>query len=150
VGASSSEAALGDAHKKKMQDRIPAMPYFNRATFAGGKAMSRKEAVMLASRTLAVLLTVSAMTEVSYLPESVHSFLHYLNPGSTSSTAVEYWRHYYLIRLGFLVTRIVGYSLMAMWLYKGGPEIEELLLPEPEEHVASTLSAETTKENHIR
>jgi hypothetical protein len=42
-------------------------------------------------------------------------------------------RHYYLLILGFLLTRIVGYSLMARWLYKGGPEIEELLLPaEPE------------------
>ncbi len=99
--------------------------------------MSRKEAVMLASRTLAVLLTVSTMTEESYLPEHVHSFLHYLNQESTASTAIEYLRHYYLIRLGFLVIRIVGYSLMAMWLYKGGPEIEELLLPEPDEHVAS-------------
>jgi hypothetical protein len=90
---------------------------------------------MLASRTLAVLLTVWALNDVSYLPESLHSFLHYLNHESTASTATEYWRHYYLIRLGFLVTRIVGYSLMARWLYKGGPEIEELLLPEPEENV---------------
>jgi hypothetical protein len=31
--------------------------------------------------------------------------------------------------MAFLVTRVVGYSLMARWLYKGGPEIEELLLP---------------------
>jgi hypothetical protein len=111
--------------------------------------ISRKDAVVLASRTLAVLLTVWALNDLSYLPGSLNSFLHY---GSqvTPSTATQYWRHYYLIGLGFLVTRIVGYSLMAMWLYKGGPEIEELLLPESEEQVAVTQSAGTTKENDIR
>jgi hypothetical protein len=98
--------------------------------------MSKKDAVLLASRTLVVLLTVWALSDVSYLPENLHSFLHYLNHESASSTANEYLRHYYLIRLGFLVTRIVGYFLMAAWLYKGGREIEELLLPEPDEHAA--------------
>ncbi|HEY6371802.1 MAG TPA: hypothetical protein VIX37_14575 [Candidatus Sulfotelmatobacter sp.] len=83
----------------------------------------------LASRTLATLLTVWALADVSYLPERVHSFLHYFNHEPASSTAIEYGRHYYLIQLGFLVARIVAFSLMARWLYKGGPEIEELLLP---------------------
>jgi len=41
--------------------------------------MSRKDALSLASRSLAVLLIVFAFTDVSYLPGSVHSFLHYLN-----------------------------------------------------------------------
>ena|ERR1700690_2522663 len=96
--------------------------------------MSRKDAVVLASRTLAVLLTVWALTEVSHLPGTVHSFLNYLNHEPSSSPGVEYMRHSYLITLGFLISRIVGYSLMARWLYKGGPEIEELLLPiAPEE-----------------
>jgi len=91
--------------------------------------MSRKDAVTLASRTLAVLLTVWALTDVSYLPGNLHSFLNYLNRESPSSPGVEYMRHSYLISLGFLITRIVGYSLMARWLYRGGAEIEELLLP---------------------
>jgi hypothetical protein len=98
--------------------------------------ISRKDAVTLASRTLAVLLTVWALTDVSYLPERLHSFLHYLNHEPASSSAIEYGRHYYLIGLGFLITRIVGFSLMARWLFKGGPEIEELLLPDPEENAA--------------
>jgi hypothetical protein len=45
-------------------------------------------------------------------------------------------RHDYLIELGFLVTRIVGYSLMARWLFKGGSENEDRLMPEPEENAA--------------
>jgi hypothetical protein len=132
----SSKSALRDAHGKKMREGTPAMRYFNRTRLRGGKMMSRKDAVTLASRTLAILLTVWALTDVSYLPERVHSFLHYLNHPPASSTAIEYGRHYYLFQLGFLVTRVVGYSLLARWLYKGGPEIEELLLPEPEEHTA--------------
>ena len=94
--------------------------------------MSKRDAVVLASRTLATLLIVWALTEVSHLPGALQSYLHYLNH-EPSSSGVEYMRHYYLLILGFLLTRIVGYSLMARWLYKGGPEIEELLLPaEPE------------------
>jgi hypothetical protein len=89
--------------------------------------MSRKDAVVLASRALALLFAVWALGEASYLPERLHSFLHYINQEPGSSTAIQYLRHYYLITLGFLVTRIVGFSLMARWLYKGGPEVEELL-----------------------
>jgi hypothetical protein len=84
--------------------------------------MTRKDGVVLASRTLALLLTIWALAEASYLPEFLHSFRRYINQEPSSSLA-----HYYLIRTGFLVTRTVGYSLMARWLYKGGPDVEELL-----------------------
>ena len=80
--------------------------------------MSRKDALVLASRTLALLLVVWALGEASYLPERVHSFLRYNNQEPGASTAIQYWRHYYLISLGFLVTR----------LFKVGPEVEELFL----------------------
>jgi hypothetical protein len=78
--------------------------------------MSREDAVVLASRSLALLFTVWALSEVSYLPDRLYSFL-------------QYGRHSYLISLGFLVTRVVGFSLLAMWLRKCGPEVEELLFP---------------------
>jgi hypothetical protein len=91
--------------------------------------MSRKDAVVLASRTLALLLTVWALAEASYLPASVHSFLRYINQEPGASTAVQYWRHYYLITLSFVATRMVGFALLARWLFKGGPEVEELLSP---------------------
>jgi hypothetical protein len=98
--------------------------------------MSRKDVVLLASRTLAVLLTVQALTEISYLPEVLHSFLHYFRYEPTSHTDMgylDYMRHYYLIRSAFLVVRIIGFSLMARWIYKGGPDVAELLSPtEPE------------------
>jgi hypothetical protein len=90
--------------------------------------MSRKDAVVLASRTLAVLLTVCALGEASSLPGYLHSFLHYLNYESRSAST-EYLRHYYLITLGFNITRVIGFSLMAMFLRRCGPDVEEMLLP---------------------
>jgi hypothetical protein len=90
--------------------------------------MSRKDAVVLASRALALLLSVWALSEMSYLPQGIHSFLRYFNQEPGASNATQYWRHYYLIALGFLVARILGLSLLAKWLYKGGSEVEELLL----------------------
>jgi len=94
--------------------------------------MSRKDAVILASRTLAVLLLVWVFSDVTSLPEIVHSFRRYQAYAPRPSTDldyIEYTRHYYLIRLAFLVVRIVGLAAMSRWLFKGGAEVEELLLP---------------------
>lgn len=68
-----------------------------------------------------------------YLGACIRS-IHSVNQEPASSTATQYLRRYYLIALGFLITRIGGFSLMALWLLQCGPEVEELLLPtEPEE-----------------
>ncbi len=91
--------------------------------------MSRKDGIVIASRTLAVLLTVWALAEAASLPDVVYSFLRYNNSELGSSNSVQYWRHYHLIGLGFVITKMIGFALIARWLYKGGPEVEELLLP---------------------
>ena len=103
--------------------------------------MSKKDAVVLASRTLAVLFTVWALSDVCSLPERVQAFLHYADQVQGSSPYLQYWRHYELIALGFLITRIVGFSLMAMWLRKCGPDVEELLLPGVAEESSATNSS---------
>ena len=90
--------------------------------------MSRREAVIITSRLLAILLTVNALVALSNLPETAYSFMHY-TVGTSTTAPAEYWRHHYLIEIGFLITRIIGYSLMASWLFRCGPDIEELLLP---------------------
>jgi len=89
--------------------------------------MSRRDAIVLGSRMLAVLLSVDALAEVSYVPSNVYSFLHYGEGASLPSA--QYWHHHYLLTLGFLIARILGFSLMSMWLFRSGPDIEELLLP---------------------
>jgi hypothetical protein len=103
--------------------------------------MSRKNAVVLASRTLALLLTVWALAEVSNLPAELYSFLHYSDQELRPAAFIEYRLHSYLISLGFLSVKIIGFSLMARWLYRGGPEVEALFLPpEPQENASGTNS----------
>jgi len=80
--------------------------------------MSRRDAIVLASRTLALLLMVWALTEVSYLPALVHAFVHHSREGHESSVGSDYLHHYYLIVLSFTITRIIGYSLLGRWLFR--------------------------------
>ena len=91
--------------------------------------MSRQEAVLLASRTLGFLLLVWALSEISYLPDRVYSLMREMGRTSAFSTTGQYWQHYYLISLGFLVVRIVGFALTSRWLFRYTPEVQELLLP---------------------
>jgi hypothetical protein len=97
--------------------------------------MSRKDGVLLASRALALILTMWALGELSYLPVHLYSFLHYIQDESilVTSPRTQYLRHYYLIDLGFLIIRIAGFALTARWLYRKGPEIDELFLPSASE-----------------
>lgn len=91
--------------------------------------MSRRDGVTLAARSLAVLLTLWVLADISYLPGYLYSFFRYTTLPTASPTRTEYFHHLDLLGLGFLITRIVGLSLMARWLHKGGPEVAEMLLP---------------------
>ena len=91
--------------------------------------MSRKEAVTLASRTLGLLMTIWSLTDLSYLPTHLHSYLRYVDPGPVVTPSNEFWRHHEFIDLGFLVVRILGTALVAFWLFRASPEVEQLLLP---------------------
>jgi len=100
--------------------------------------MSMKDAVVLASRTLALLLAVWALSELSNLPDRVYSYLHHAADVSVLAPAGGYWFHYYLMSLGFSIVRLVGFSLTARWLFRGGPEVVEFLLPASAEDVAQS------------
>lgn len=97
--------------------------------------MSRKDAVILASRVLGVLLTVWALAEASYLPERVLMLLHYtkeiarhMQTGTGGATRSSRW--------DFCLSGSPA-SLMSRWLLKGGSEIEELLFPAVQENPGS-------------
>ena len=100
--------------------------------------MSREDFVVLASRTLAVLFMVWALADVSHLPGTAYTFLHYRSVELSSPSATQYYRHSDLITLSFLVARIIGFSLLSRWLFKGGPEVVELLLPGALREIASS------------
>ena len=91
--------------------------------------MTRRDAIVLGSRLLAIFLTIGTLAKLTYLPSYLDSFLRYASHVTPTSSANDYLRHHYLIELGFLVTRIIGYALTAAWLFRCGPDIEELLLP---------------------
>ena len=74
--------------------------------------MSREDAITLASRTLAVLIMVWTLADISYLPGSIHAFLHYSNVELSTPSATDYYRHANLMSLSFLIVRIIGYSLL--------------------------------------
>ena len=101
--------------------------------------MSRKEAIVIASRALAVLMTIWALSDLCSLPAYIHSFQHYMSRDTAPFPTIEYYQRQNLLSLSFLVTKIIGFSLVARWLYKGGPEVEELLFPSTPEK-PSTVS----------
>ena len=90
--------------------------------------MSRNEAVVLGARLLGLLLTVWALSDLLSVPTEVFSLLHYSSEGSVLSVTNEYWRHHYAMELGFTIVRVVGFSLTARWLYRGGPEVAQFVL----------------------
>jgi hypothetical protein len=104
--------------------------------------MSREDFIVLASRTLAVLLMVWALADVSHMPGTVYTFLHYKSVELSSPSATQYYRHSDLIALSFLVVRIIGFSLLSRWLFKGGPEVVELLLPGAPREIAPSGDAQ--------
>lgn len=95
--------------------------------------MSKEDAVVLAGRSLAVLFMVWALTDLCYLPGSINTFRRDVSVEFRSPAATQYYRQADLISLSFLVVRIIGYSLLARWLFKGGPEVATLLLPATDE-----------------
>jgi hypothetical protein len=75
--------------------------------------MSREDFVVLASRTLAVLMMVWALSEVSSLPGVVYAFNYYASVELSSASATEYYRHSHLISLCFIVSKVIGFSLLS-------------------------------------
>ena len=94
--------------------------------------MSRKEAVLLVSRALAVLQLIYALMELTNLPIRLMSLHHH----TTSRVSVlapsgydDFWSGYYRVDIAFLVARIMIYLVFAFVFWNCGPWIERLLLP---------------------
>jgi hypothetical protein len=94
--------------------------------------MKRKESVLLVSRALSLLWGVSALEEVTYLPERLHSFVHYVSGGSFLgfSSSDSYLSDSYRLAVVLLFIRIAIYLALAVVFWKCGPWVEGTLLPE--------------------
>ncbi len=108
--------------------------------------MSKEEAVILASRTLGLLMIVWALADLSHLPGTAYTFIHYANVELSSPAVTQYYRHSDLIALCFLITRIIGFSLLARWLFQAGPEVVEALLPGAAREMRMSAGANTSSD----
>jgi hypothetical protein len=91
--------------------------------------MSRKEMVLLASRTFALLLTSWVFVELSYLPERISTLWHHMTLQSVMATS-DYAGRYYALLIAMNVLRILVLSLGAILFWRCGPRIEALLAPQ--------------------
>jgi len=78
--------------------------------------MSKRDAVVLASRALALYLICWALTDMSVLPQLVIALRHHTGVLGTHDS----WWDYYHVELTFYVVRIVALFLTAEWLIKCG------------------------------
>jgi hypothetical protein len=89
--------------------------------------VSTKEVVTIVSRALAVYFLAWLLSDLTYLPSHLFSFLHHANtlaaPGGTT-----YWRDSDLISLSFLLLRIVVLFFAVQWFYRSGPAIQGYFL----------------------
>ena len=89
--------------------------------------MSRKELVLVVSRTLSLLLIAWALVEITYLPERLFSLSHHVSERSVLASE-DYWTRYYLLITLFLVVRIIALFIAALMFWKCGPRVQTLFL----------------------
>jgi hypothetical protein len=99
-----------------------------------GKWMSRREAILLVSRALAVMQLIGVLFEVTYLPERFLSLQHHATGPSVLSVSSYdvFWAGYYRVAIGALLLRILIGLLLAVVFWNCGPWIERLLLTDRE------------------
>jgi len=96
--------------------------------------MTRKEAVLLVSRALAIIQMVTALLEITYLPEKLLSLHHYasrINEQVATAGDFYFWT-YDRFGLAFYSLRIAALLVFAILLWNCQPWIQRLLLPKLE------------------
>ncbi len=104
--------------------------------------MSRKEAVLLVGRALAMIQLITAFVEITTLPDRLVSLHHYTDRINRSVATSQdfYFQSYDQVGIAFLFARIAGLLLFAFLFWTCGPWIERILLPRPEIERESKLS----------
>jgi hypothetical protein len=96
--------------------------------------MSRKEAVLLVSRALAIIQFVTAVLDATYLPEwfvSLHRHERLIATVGISETH-EFGRSYDQVGIAFLFGRIAILLTLTLVFWNCGPWFERALLPKRE------------------
>jgi hypothetical protein len=93
--------------------------------------MSRKEAVLLVSRALAVIQLISALIELTELPDRFVSLHHYTDmiASGAATQGSYYFKSYDEIGIAFNFARIGCLMVFAFLFWNCGPWVEGFLLP---------------------
>jgi hypothetical protein len=77
---------------------------------------------------------ISALYEITYLPERLFAFLHYINKAKSlgASGTDFYFSTLSMVTVAFLFVRIVIFLLLAVIFWNCAPWVERILLPERE------------------
>jgi|SRR5215467_12340186 len=96
--------------------------------------MSRKEVVLLVSRAVAAIQLITALIEMTYLPERLFSLHHFANLRSVllSNLDVNYYATSDRIGVVSLIARIAGLLILTVVFWRCGPWVERALLPKQE------------------
>lgn len=90
--------------------------------------MSRKECVLLLSRAIAVLQLITAMMEMTYLPERLFSLHHYKARPDVIAPLPDYLTTLYSTEVAFLCCRIAGLLVLTWVFWECGPKLARLFL----------------------
>ena len=97
--------------------------------------MSKKEAVTIASRTLAVYFLFWFLDDLTYLPSNLFALWHHRNMlGATEWTT--YLRNSDVISISFRLLRMACLFFAVQWFYRAGPVVQEYFLDSTDEPVA--------------
>lgn len=93
--------------------------------------MSKRDAILLASRAIAILQLLTAAIEITYLPDRLYSLSRYTRlvaTGAAPEAALDLW-HQYRLDVALLLFRFVMLMIFAWIFWSCGPRIERLLSP---------------------
>ena len=105
--------------------------------------MSRKEAVLLITRTLSVYLVIWALTDLTYIPQNLFALADHAS--LTAIVSENYLRNYDLIYRAFLFIRIVALFAAANWFYSCGTKVEHFFFPSDTGHALKGFSTPSWK-----
>jgi len=94
--------------------------------------MTKREAVLLASRALSLYLLCWGLNDLSYVAQPLFSLVHH----SRVAASRDYLWGYYVVDLAFHAIRIIALFATAGWLYKCSPRVEGFFLPSEAPNIA--------------
>ena len=82
--------------------------------------MTREDMAVVASRSLALLMAVWTLVDLTYLPEKIFELFYHVGHQSVIGKP-DHWISYYSLVIALHVIRTLLTALAGVWFWKGGP-----------------------------